>query len=289
MTSSESNAALANFFPRAFSKLPDNFKYSEEVENSQNYSNVDDLDEKINEIDLSLQVSSNKKKKARSKSSHSSRSSKTQNSDLTSSSIFQTTGSLSNLNSNSINSNVSPVKIKIKKIIKRKKKKNPKKAKKRILIRNYMRSTSPPKVQNVQPNEQKKIIKKQSLPFSILYPGYHIQFNYHPKDLIRTNESPGCPTILTYRNGDIETRFNDGTTQIIHYNNKFINFANGDAQHEFPDGAIAYFYASNKSTEFTHPNGTRVLQFENGERYTYHPNVKIDITHHQTNSSNSPI
>lgn len=292
-----SQAALANIFPDAFSKIPDDFKYSNEVENAQNLSNIDDLEEKINEIDLSIQVSSKKKKRARSRSSfhststrssHSSKSSKTQNSDFTSNLLCQTTSSLSNLNFNTINSNVSPIKIKITHIVKRKKKskKKPNKAQ----IKNYMKTPSPPKIQKAQSDEQKKPrYKKQLLPFSVLYIGYQIRFNYHPKDVIRTNESPGCPTVLTYRNGDVETRFNNGTSQIIHCHNKFTNFVNGDAQHEFPDGAVAYFYASNKTTEFIHPNGTRVLQFNNGQRYTYHPNVKIEITYHQANASCPPF
>ena len=291
MSSSESGAELAKFFPKSFSKLPVNFKYSEDVEEQSDNLNLDDLEEKINEIDLSLQVSPRKRKRSRSRSSfhsfstrssHSSRSSKTQNSELTSSSLFQTMGSFSNPNSNINSTNKSPIKIKISHIVKRKKKKNIKKSFKKIPIKNYMKNTPPPRTPKQQSNEQKCFIKNKLLPFSDLYPRYHIRFNYHPKDLIHTDKSPGCPIVLTYRNGDIETQFKNGTSQILHLNNKFTYFSNGDVQHEFPDGAIAYFYASNKAKEFNHPNGTKVLQFLNGERYTYHPNTGIEISYHKT-------
>lgn len=297
MENKGSRATLANFYPNLFSQLPDDMKYTVEIENIGNNSNYDEIEEKINEIDLSIQLSSNKKRNTRSRSSfhsfstrssHSSRSSKTQNSELTTSSLFQTTGSLSNMNFNNCNSNASPTPIKITHIIKRKKKKNSNKSRKRSPIKNYMKNVSP-KIPKVTANEQKPIFKKKNLPFTILYPGYQIRFNYHPKDVIYSKESLGCPIILTYRNGDIETRFNNGTSQILHCRNKFTYFANGDIQHEFPDGAIAYFYASNKATEFFHPNGTRVIQFISGGRYTYYPNVKIDITYHQFNSKGPPF
>ena len=280
----EGKATLAHYFPQTFSQLPDNIHYAA-VENFPTNDLYEDMAERLNEIDLSLQMSSKKKKSPKSKYSFSTRSShsntkfSTKSSRTITSDMFTNSTSMNSEPNNNVNTQVivkSP--IPISHIVKKKKVKRRKPAK-RFPV--YQMS---PKENRDIPQERQKIpkLKSQLLPMTILYPGYILRFNYQPKEIYQVHENEGCPTIINYRNGDVETQFKDGTRQIEHNKDKYIYFFNGDIQHNFPDGSVAYKYASNNSIEFTHYQGRRILQLANGERYTYYPNSKIEITYHKT-------
>lgn len=137
-----------------------------------------------------------------------------------------------------------------------------------------------------EPKKEKKVKKTKSkqklLAMTPLDPNYKIRFHYKCADLERVEETPGCPVVRIFKNGDRELTYKDGTVMIFHENMKFTYFANGDRMQEFQDGASAYKYYEQGTIEFKTPNGVRVVQYSNGRRDRISESGEVTTTFHVT-------
>ena len=124
--------------------------------------------------------------------------------------------------------------------------------------------------------------KPNLLPMTPIDPDHKIRFHHVCSGLVKTEDTPGCPRLHLYRNGDQRLLYKDGTEVIIHDETKFTHFPNGDKQQEFADGAVAYMYAVDGTVDFRHPDGTRVLQFRDGRRDRVDAQGNVSTTYHTT-------
>ncbi|OHT08965.1 hypothetical protein TRFO_22298 [Tritrichomonas foetus] len=267
---------LADNFPQLFSKAPVDADYF--LDDDGFIEKEDDVSEKISEIDFRIKETMKKSKRCKSRQSyHSTRSAHSVKSNHSNNSMILKSTAQSPCGGQS------PMKMqqKISHFVKKRKKKS-----QLIFTNNHFErqksplrtiiKTEPEKLPYYKPN-------KVEQPMTVLFPGYRIRFNYKPKEIVRKDEAPGCPSVIHYIGGDIETRFVDGTRKITHMKNEFIYYTNGDIQHKFPDGASAYYFKENQTIEFIHPNKTKVIQFIDGRRETILPSGKKQITHHKLN------
>ena len=51
-----------------------------------------------------------------------------------------------------------------------------------------------------------------------------------------------------------------------------VYFFNGDVKQTLPDSSVIYFYAEAGTRHTTKPDGTEILEFENGQLETHYPN-----------------
>lgn len=169
-------------------------------------------------------------------------------------------------------------------------KKPKKKAKKKSRTKSRLsgRTTKMSTTRRASPSRPSISVSRKSksnlLPMTPIDSSHKIRFDYTCQGLLKTEETPGCPTQHFYRNGDRKLVYRDGTEIIIINSNgvTLTHYPNGDKQQEFKDGATAYIYAANGTIDFRHPDGTRVLQFKNGRRDKMDSDGKVVTTYHTT-------
>jgi hypothetical protein len=121
---------------------------------------------------------------------------------------------------------------------------------------------------------------RKLLPMTPLAAGYQIRFEHKCMDLLRTEETPGCPTVMHYRNGDRRVVYSTGADIIFHGGMKLVRYPNKDRSCQFSDGAVAYRFEETGTLELTLPDQSKITQFSSGRREAVDAAGRLTVTFH---------
>lgn len=139
----------------------------------------------------------------------------------------------------------------------------------------------PPASPPAKPISKEK--KKMSKPIPVVHPTgrlhekYRLDFKFNPGTPISQDIKPNGRCVIRYRNGVIGTNYGNGTKKVKTGEATYIFYENGDISITFIDGAHAYRYAESKTIELQIPDGTKIIQFADGQREKHLTNGDKEI------------
>ncbi|OHS96646.1 hypothetical protein TRFO_37143 [Tritrichomonas foetus] len=107
--------------------------------------------------------------------------------------------------------------------------------------------------------------------------GYHIMFDYEPKNPQRRQTLSSGIEKVFYLNGDVSVHYKSGKVKIRHQNTTLTKFTNGDVLQEFLDGTTAYRYSQSGTVELKLPDNTTILEFADGQREKRTPDGEVTV------------